>query len=360
MKKEKIMLILYLYFTCMGKAKTITFPLYVKEHSNVFNSIDEAVQALWEERYFTYITVGFPSKSYPLALDTSSNWIGLLGANCKQCKGAERYDENQSVTSEETSDEMAQWEREKVMVKRFKDVVWEVYDELEFIVVQSMVKASSEWKEMGMLGINKLACNGITGSSLIEKMYNHGLIDKKAIGIWISGNYSLFDDRVMHIGNITDVYFNQSMKSFTTTDWVLSLQAIHFSKYEFIYESDFAVLDYLHYFTLTSKHNFNKFTDGIKNHFRFLKIFEHNGNTFAYTFCKSDYSDLLMTLNGITYRLPVYHYLVSIYVNGTKFCLLAVAGTDDKSEHLWSLGTHFLKNYYVVLNPVNQTVTFAQ
>jgi len=213
--------------------------------------------------------------------------------------------------------------------------------------------------------LNKLSCNGLIGSSFIEKIYNNGLINKKLIGIWIGGNNSLLNDRMMHIGDIDNKYYSKStnnhktLQSLTATNWILPLQSITYGKYKLTCDTDFAILDYLHYFTLTSEENFNILISYIKNYLPYTKTIKYNNNIFAYTNCSNTYPDLLITLTEATYRLNPEDYLAPFYLDNRKYYMLAIAASSQKSAHLWSIGNHLLKNYYVVLNPVNQTITFA-
>ena len=55
-------------------ANIMSFPLYTKEQTNnTFTTIEEAIEALWNKRYYVKLDIGVPSRSYLLALDTLSD-----------------------------------------------------------------------------------------------------------------------------------------------------------------------------------------------------------------------------------------------------------------------------------------------
>ncbi len=92
------------------------------------------------------------------------------------------------------------------------------------------------------------------------------------------------------------------------------------------------------------------------------KFVSYRNLTFAYMERRPDsaFPPWLVSINQAWHRLSPQDCFFPMKVGKGEIFVFAFAGDNAQNRHLWRLGTHFLKNYYVVLDAESSEVTLAK
>lgn len=308
--------------------------------------------------YFIEVRVGSKEEPFKLVIDTGSSdtWVPSSTCETRACGVHEKFDFEQSDTFRNSLQDFGvQYGTGKVAGIVVQDRV-EIGDfnfTAEFGLVTLLSNEFANFPIDGILGLGLSTASRMGVPTVMDRMYDDGIIKSKVFGVTLSRNLDDLNDGQISFGGIDAGKYNEPITYSPNVSpsglWEVSVDKFQVGEFTLDVPRDTtALLDTgTSYMLIPPEY-------ALMIHRR-IPGAQSADSTYLIP-CDTDI-DLHFTIAGVRYSIPAVDYIGEPYRRG--MCISRIAPSNIGGPNVWLLGATFLKTFYSVYDLENNQIGLA-